>query len=545
MAFERINISYCAMLIALFPFIIFILSAVNIKVTPISIILNELTTSLNDYPLSEFHYLSSCQTSQYVNNIYTFPGHQTGCSCVEIEHYPYGKKGKNIVSKGYCNINQTLNGCSDLSSLQSQNLSTWKNGRFCSRKYDDSLQTFKGYLHFLNSSVLENEECQEGYKKCGLLDDMKNYLCFPINYDCPINDIKISNYKNTELEKKGYSYSYNNRVYIYYINTSNNSVIVKMKAAEGKICMDRSRYHTDYPQYILDNNFKNYGCKHKIDEKLYENFEILDTRKKGDFYLDSGLNLNKSLKYYHQFPFNSLEANMVLYPQRYIGFNKKCLIDNGAFDKDNSPFNEDNLKEIDKRVGKTISISKIVIWFAAVSFIVELITSTLLVSEEDCQYITIWTVINLVCYIFISVPFYINLYHVKVFKKLPLCAGKIINIKFRIYNSTLSTLKINTILSVVLVNCIIAFNIIIIILKCIIPNNIRYNNINIDYNRPEEQLINKPPETQYNNEPELPLFNKPPETQYNNEPELPYYNNNQQNNTESAIDNLKPQYSNY
>ena len=41
--------------------------------------------------------------------------------------------------------------------------------------------------------------------------------------------------------------------------------------------MDRSRYHTDYPQYILDNNFTYYGCKHKIDGKLYENFEILDT----------------------------------------------------------------------------------------------------------------------------------------------------------------------------------------------------------------------------------------------------------------------------
>ena len=153
-----------------------------------------------------------------------------------------------------------------------------------------------------------------------------------------------------------------------------------------------------------------------------------------------------------------------------------------------------------------------------------MITSTLLVSEH----ISIWILINLFCYIFISVPYYINLHNVKVFKKLPLCAGKIINIKFRIYNSTLSTLKINTILSVILVNCIIVFNIIIIILKCIFPNDIIYNNINIDYNRPEEQLINKPPETQYNNE-----------------PELPYYNNNQQNNTESAIDNLKPQYSNY
>ena len=169
-----------------------------------------------------------------------------------------------------------------------------------------------------------------------------------------------------------------------------------------------------------------------------------------------------------------------------------------------------------------------------------MITSSLLVSE----YISIWTLINLFCYIFISVPYYINLHNVKVFKKLPLCAGKIINIKLRFYNSTLSRLKTNTILSVILVNCIIVFNIII-ILKCIFPNNIIYNNINIDYNRREEQLINNPPETQYNNEPELPLFNKPPETQYNNEPELPYYNNNQQNNTESAIDNLKPQYSNY
>ena len=63
------NISYIAMICALFPLGIFILSSINIKVTQVSSYLDEIRSSLNDYPLSEFEYLSYCG-NKYNNYIF-------------------------------------------------------------------------------------------------------------------------------------------------------------------------------------------------------------------------------------------------------------------------------------------------------------------------------------------------------------------------------------------------------------------------------------------------------------------------------------------
>ena len=523
------NISYCAMLISLLPFTIFVLSGINIKVTPVSPILNEIRSSLNDYPLSDFEYTSYCG-NKYSNTIYTFPGNVKGCTCVGINHYYYEQSGKHEIHRGKCTTNQTYNGCEDISEISHYDLKYWDQGRFCSKYYNVSQLTYKGYLHFLNSSVLKNEECQKGYKKCGLLDDFGNYLCLPEEEDCPINDIKVRKNRDEELEKKNYNYTNNNERYFYYTNTSNKPVILKMKATEGKICMDRAYYHTDYPQYILDKNFEFYGCRHKIEGKLYEdNLEILDSRKKGDIYLDSNLDLYDGHFYYYwyyDYPFYSLEANMNLYAQRYIGYDKKCLMENGAFDIDKSPFNETKISEIDKKINKTVFNNKVIIWFAAISFIIELLASALLDGEDDNPtFIWVWTIINLVFYIPMAVPLFLNLNHIKLFKELPLCGGNIINIKIDFYNSTQSKLKITTILGVIFVNCQILFNIILIILKFVFPN--------LDFsgfgNR--EAFFDKSSKTiDYNTTPEE---KKKEDPYYENPPEQPFY---AQQNNNAAVD---------
>ena len=546
MAYRRFNITYYAMLISLFPLAIFIFSAINYKVSPVSSILDEIRTSLNDYPLSEFKYKSNCTNNEYTNAIYTFPGSVKGCTCVHVTDYYRDQTGAYQVNRGECDDNQTYNGCEDISQIPPQKLYYWEKGNFCSKNYNQSQLIYNGYLYFLNSSVLENEECEKGYKKCGLLDDMGNYLCLPEEEECPINDIKITYNPNYELENQNYSYIFYNRRYIYYTNTSNNPVIVKMKVTEGKICMDRTYKHSDYPQYILDNNFKYYGCKHKIDGKLYEdNLDILDVRKKADLYEDSNLQLY-SIQYYgrwyYDFPFFSLEANMNLYSQRYIGYDKKSLMKNGAFELDDSLFNEKKINEINEKITKTISNSKYEIWYSAISFLIILLSSTRIESEDDSPYIWLWSGVNLLLYLLTSVLIYKNLNNIKEFKKFKLSGGKIINLKIDFYNSTQSKLKITTILSVIFVNCPIIINIIIIILKYFLPNigrtsyvyNYNFNNINgaiLDNNPNEKPKSDNPPEAPY----------------YENNPEQPYYNQNQQINSESGIDNLIPQadYSRY
>ena len=47
--------------------------------------------------------------------------------------------------------------------------------------------------------------CESGYKPCGILDTMNNILCFPKKYNCPLNDLQISNQHDSFLLNNNYS----------------------------------------------------------------------------------------------------------------------------------------------------------------------------------------------------------------------------------------------------------------------------------------------------------------------------------------------------
>ena len=525
MGYRRFNITYYSMLIALFPLVVFILSAINKKVVSLSPFLDEILSSLNDYPLSEFEYSQNDNNPDKYNGVlYTFPGSKIGCTCVNVTRYYYDQSGQKEVNPGSCSINKTRNGCENIAPKEPKKLYKWENGIFYSKKYDTSELSLKGYLHFLNSSVSENEECQNGYKKCGKLDDMGNYLCVPESEECPINDIKVKNGRSAELEAQNYYYSnISGDKYFYYTNNSNNPVISKLKVTEGKLCMDRTYIHTDYPQYILDNNFQNYGCKHKIDGKLYEsNFEVLDTSKKADLYKNSDLNINRIYeKWYYDFPLHSLEAEMTLYPQRYIGFKKNCLKKNGAFSSGKFPFSEENLKEKDRIMENTLFYNKYTLWFSIISFILEILScATFNIDSESNRFlIWIWAFVNLLFYMSMSIPLYLNIKNISKFEDLPTCGGKITNLKIDFYNSAEKKLKTTIILSIIFANLQILFIIGIVFIKKYV------------------QFIDGP--------------NFSTNINYNAPPEKPYYNNmGPQSKSNSTEDNLKSQgqdagYSNY
>ena len=304
------NLPYFAMIISIFPLAVFILSAINVKVKPLLSILNEITSTMNDYPLADLSYEDNCE-QHYSQYLYVFPGSKEGCSCINTNDYKCEQSGKYKVSPGFCDYNQTYNGCKDISKVDKQYLYSWGKGKFCSKKYNTEEYELKGYLHFLNNSVLEKENCENGYKKCGKLDDMGNYICVNETEECPINDIKVTYFRDEELERLNYSHIIINFKYFYYTNTSEKPVISKLKVAEdGKICADIEHYYTRFPQYILDNNFLYYGCRNKIGEFLEKNIEILDNRTKKQIYSDSNVNLNKYSNQDSDYPFYSLEANM-------------------------------------------------------------------------------------------------------------------------------------------------------------------------------------------------------------------------------------------
>lgn len=470
MAKRRFNITYISMIIGIFPLIVFILSLINVKVNRPTTILYEIKSSLNDYPLTEFEYSNNC-LDKYTGSLYLFPGFKKGCTCVGINRYYYDQTGQNEVNIGDCSHNQTLNGCNPIGKIEEKKLYNWDKGKFCSKSYDQSDSEFKGYLFFLNNSVLEGENCQIGYKKCGKLDDMNNYLCIPNDEECPINDIIGSYVRRPDLEQN-YSYTNISNKYFYYTNSSDNPIISKLKVTEGKLCIDKTYYYTEFPQYILDNNFKYYSCRTKIEGELYEkDFQLLDTRKKGDFYLDSNVDMSSEYKDifppYYSYPLYSLEANMSLYAKRYIGYNKECLKKNGAFDINNSPFNEENINELNDIVSKTVSKNNTVKWLSIIFFILEILSCSVLNIDSEYHpcFIWQWAFINCILYIPLSVLLFKNMSRIIKFKELPLCGNNIMNKKIKFFHTSGKTLKTTIILSLISINLQLVFIISMILIR--------------------------------------------------------------------------------
>ena len=84
-------------------------------------------------------------------------------------------------------------------------------------------------------------------------------MCLPEEESCPINDIQIYNEKQELSDFKEIS---DGNKYIYYTNNSTEkAIITKLKAAEGKLCLTKGYYYTEYPQFILDGHFDLYGCR--------------------------------------------------------------------------------------------------------------------------------------------------------------------------------------------------------------------------------------------------------------------------------------------
>ena len=501
------NITYLAVIIPIFPLIIFILTIINSNVDSVSTILKEISSSLNDYPISNLNYAEFCNSNEYNGYLFTFPGSVDGCSCADVDYYYYDQDNEEEINPGKCDYNQSANGCMDIKEIPSKKLDAWNKKKFCCKKYDVSASAFKGYLYFLNNSVLENEECKSGYKKCGKLDDMGNYLCFPENEECPINDVISSRTKREDLENKNYSFiTINGNMYLYYSNQEKDkSVISKFKVIEGKLCADRVYVHTDYPQYILDKQFEYYGCRHKINDQLYENYVELDSMSKGDFYKNSGLDL-KTDQYYHksyfEYPFYSLEANVSLYPQRYIGYNKKCLMENGVFNVQNSAFNEEKVDEMDKIINSILYKNTFIKWFSFSFIIVELFSAILPIRLEGYFLVIVWAFINGVCHTIIAVFIYISLSNIKQFMEFPLCGNDLINAKLNYYLSTKKTLKTTIILEVVFVNLQLAVILAVLILKICFKcdeSRLNYNSISFTGNAKSEFI-------DYKKEPEDPYY---------------------------------------
>ena len=161
---------------------------------------------------------------------------------------------------------------------------------------------------------------------------------------------------------------------------------------------------------------------------------------------------------------------MTLYPHRYIGFDKKCFIENGVFDINNNPFTEIKTKNINELGSDIIFINNFTKWFSAFSIIIELLASAFcdIIVDDFQKRIWIWTLINCLLYISMAVPICINMNKILQLFLFPCCGNDIINTRINFYHTKQKTLKITTIISLVFINLQIVFNIAIIIIRYMI-----------------------------------------------------------------------------
>lgn len=484
------NLSYISMLVGIFPAIIFITSYINLQLSENPLLYDEVKESVNDFPLSELNFSHICGEDKYFPYLYIFPGSREGCSCIKVDTYKKEQTHRNEVFPDKCNSNQTQNGCQMMKSIDEMKLYNWKNGYFCSKYYNHNEKDLYGYFYYLNNSVLEKESCEKGYKKCGKLDDYGNFLCLPENEECPINDIISSDIERPDLIADNYSYINVGKKLLYFTNKKvDKPVITKLKAGERKVCNYKSYHYTDYPQYILDKNFDNYGCRYLIKGKLLEERkDIIDNMTKKELYEYSDVGIFTEEKYndeWHDFPFYSLDEEIDLYPKTFIGFNKKCLLENGGLNLNSLFPNGEDVKNINSE--KMLKYNNLISWFSLFGFAIEvMICSFLRIDYEDSiLFVVGWFVLNIACYIVMVTPVYINFSKLVSITTLPLCGGTILNEKIKTFNHMSRTLKITTIIQVIVLNLQIVFSILILVLRLkfqfkgsnntFVSNNIVYN----------------------------------------------------------------------
>ena len=237
---------------------------------------------------------------------------------MKLGNFPGTKKGKKQRSKILiCEMNCKIK------KRAPKNIYIWKNNQFCI-KINNELN----YESLYSNSVDKDKECDIGFKKCGILDTNNKIMCVEDITDCPINKILINNNSSSPEDYSYKTLKLNNGQYLHYTNESIDSfIVVNLSLSLGIPCSDPLQYNTKYPQYILDNNFKQYICASKYDNtSQFTNntfISLIDSYRKYDVFKENEI-LN-SIEKLSNYPLFSLNENYDLYSRNYYGIDYKCF----------------------------------------------------------------------------------------------------------------------------------------------------------------------------------------------------------------------------
>ena len=216
---------------------------------------------------------SSCQENgMYPLINYTFPGIPESC---------YNSKNK-TVSEGACKDKKKAD-FQIIQPISKKNFTIWRNKIMCAKYFEKDKSSYK----LIDYKYDQEENCGEGYKKCGHINkeiaaedkNLHKILCIKSNNskeeECPLNFITITNdtspYENTTEEYNISSFENG-----YYLITSNkkidDSIITKITISEGELpCYEKGKYSNTTSQFPTINEGYNFNCStKKIDEENQE-----------------------------------------------------------------------------------------------------------------------------------------------------------------------------------------------------------------------------------------------------------------------------------
>ena len=174
-----------------------------------------------------------------------------------------------------------------------------------------SKETYRELLKS-NRIIAPNNECQSGFKSCGIIDTLGNKFCVKNEDICPINKYDIEIYTQNNLGNLG-----NDTNLFDSINRNNTQILSIFQLSENTPCINPEEKAWTY-HYILEPQTQQ--CTTSIKDTLYDNrYEKLTwfNTTKHNLYRDNDLwyYTNKELA----------KENVFLYARNIIGFDAENI----------------------------------------------------------------------------------------------------------------------------------------------------------------------------------------------------------------------------
>jgi hypothetical protein len=247
-------------------------------------------------------------------------------------------------------------------------LSQWRSTHFCGKRGPN-------YLKLKTAS--SPNSCGSGYKSCGIIDTLKNYLCYPQNIECPINHMEIKPRDYVVPTDKIYNVIPlgNNGAEgkaIFSNQFVDKNIVNHFKIDDNQPCLSPEYKNLNHQPYVLEKYYGHNKCTNDVGGELYDkSYEKLDTISYNQLYTNNGvMNILSNLPLFTT-KYNYVQSQTNLYQKNYIGMNKKC-VDRQIKNETPEEF-IDNLMHIEETVNSSKLAAVIGMILAIIGFVVAII----------------------------------------------------------------------------------------------------------------------------------------------------------------------------